>query len=181
MAGKQDVAQSVELVFSPTAKDIGEALRARRRLNRRRHLLLIGALFALIYAAVVVLYLALDTPYPYGSAAIPTLAGALAGGPAFLIARRVQVRMVSRFARAQGECRAMVSDDGVRVVVANGDSRLGWELYPRYVETANLFVALSRDKSAMGVAMLPKRGADGPGDVDRLREILDRNAVRAGR
>ncbi|WP_030542007.1 YcxB family protein [Streptomyces albus] len=74
-----------------------------------------------------------------------------------------------------------MSDDGVRVAVTNGESRLGWELYPRYVETANLFVALSRDKSAVGVALLPKRGAGGPGDVDRLREIFDRNAVRADR
>ncbi|MFD9504123.1 hypothetical protein [Streptomyces sp. NPDC060035] len=54
----------------------------------------------------------------------------------------------------------------------------GWAAQPRYLETDGLFVLLGDDRNAIAVALLAKRGADGPAAVDRLRGIFDRRPTR---
>ncbi|MEU2744475.1 YcxB family protein [Streptomyces sp. NPDC007095] len=66
-----------------------------------------------------------------------------------------------------------------RFTTAHSSASLDWHLYSRYVETPELFVLLSADKSAVGFVVLPKRAVADPEDVDRLRAVLDRRLVRA--
>lgn len=187
MAEDQDVAtQSVELVYRPSMADISSAVRARGRLNRRKYALRIALSFGLLFVVMAVgLYFVLGDSgsilVSVVSAALATLAGAVAGAVAYPVARRVQLRAIHRFAEAQGECRTTVDDAGLRIKAADAESAFNWALYPRYMETEDLFVALSRDKNAVGVAMLPKRGLRDPADADGLRAILDRHALRVGR
>lgn len=53
-----------------------------------------------------------------------------------------------------------------------------WSVMPCYRETPELFVLLSDDKQATGLTLLPKRGLRDPGDLDRLRAVLDRHLRR---
>lgn len=60
----------------------------------------------------------------------------------------------------------------------NSTVDIKWTVQPRHRETPEPFVLLSGDKKATGLTVLPKRGADHPGDGDRLRAVLDRNPTR---
>ncbi|MGW6287844.1 hypothetical protein [Streptomyces sp. NPDC055107] len=54
---------------------------------------------------------------------------------------------------------------------------VAWAVHREYLETARLFVLLGGERSA-GIAVVPKRGAQGPEDVERLRAILGWNLRR---
>lgn len=52
-----------------------------------------------------------------------------------------------------------------------------WKLFSAYAETPELFVLIGGPRAGC-LAALPKRGAEEPADIDRLREILGRNLRR---
>ncbi|NJQ03627.1 YcxB family protein [Streptomyces zingiberis] len=180
MPEKAHVRESVTLVYQPTAEDITEALRARARLARTRNAVRAGVVFLLIFVFLTGLAHLSGDPDPVLSSATGTAVAAVAGGVALLLGHRMQGRMVRRLVEAQGRCRTTVDDTGMRTAGERGESTATWENYPRYLETENLFVALSRDRRSTGVGALPKRGLKKAADADRLREIFDRNARRAG-
>ncbi|MFE9930197.1 YcxB family protein [Streptomyces sp. NPDC005533] len=57
---------------------------------------------------------------------------------------------------------------------ASGD--IEWRIFPWYFETDEFFAV--KTKNTRGVFVLPKRGAQDPADVDRVRALLDRNLRR---
>lgn len=91
----------------------------------------------------------------------------------------LQARRLHRLAERQGDVCGTVDDTGVRLTTAHSSVSLDWHLYSRYVETPELFVLLSADKSAVGFVVLPKRAVADPEGVARLRAVLDRRLVRA--
>ncbi|NBM19272.1 YcxB family protein [Streptomyces sp. GC420] len=180
MAEKAQVAESVKLVYQPTAEDIIEALHARAQLARKANLVRGGVVFVLVCALLITVSFAKGDSSPVLSPVLATVFAALAGAVVLMMGKLLQRRMAHRIVAAQGKCRTTVDDSGMRTVTENGEATVGWDRYPRYLETENLFVALSPDRRSVGVGALPKRGLRSRKDVDRLREILDRNAVRAG-
>ncbi|QNP71713.1 YcxB family protein [Streptomyces roseirectus] len=90
---------------------------------------------------------------------------------------RTMARRMFSVVEPYGRCR-MVADD--RGAVSTGERvsmTVDWAVFREYLETPRLFVLLGGDRAA-GLAVLPKRGAQDPADVDRLRAILDRNLKR---
>ncbi|MFD9574444.1 YcxB family protein [Streptomyces sp. NPDC059982] len=168
---------SVELVYRLTPQDVAYGLDARARATRagrraRRLLVAIGVLLPLGGA--------LDL---WKGERPATGAVMVALGAAAWLLRRYGTRLTARgftglLAKA-GEMRTTVDDTGIRLVAADSDTRVGWRLQPRYVETEHVFVMLSEDRRAVGLTVLPKRAATDPADIDRIRSIFDRNLTRA--
>ncbi|GGN55930.1 hypothetical protein GCM10011579_016440 [Streptomyces albiflavescens] len=182
MVGDQGAAQqelpetdTVALEYRPTVEDLAAALRARRGVSRasRRQWWVLGAL-AVLFALQIAAHIAGGAAAP-----LPPLVGLFVYGLVVAITPRLQARQLYRFAERQGQFRATVTDAGVTVTTDDTTTSVNWAAYPRYRETANLFVLLSSDKNAIGFAALPKRGAaQARSDVTRLRAILDRNLTR---
>ncbi|MFC5804333.1 YcxB family protein [Streptomyces formicae] len=169
---------TVELAYVPTAADAIQAVRAQMRASasgRRLRWLLPTA------GALGLLFLALNLAGP-GEPHVPL--AIMSGGLVLLalgtglLAPRVMGRAVHRMVEPQGEFRAVVDSDGVRWTARDSETVWRWRMLPRYVETAELFVLLSADKHAVGVAVLPKRGVRDTADLDRLRAVLDRHTAR---
>ncbi|MFF4520615.1 YcxB family protein [Streptomyces bluensis] len=169
--------RSVELAYRPTVGDLASALRVRARstgAGRFQRRVLVCTVVAV--AVSVLLSVAgsgrQDTPWQL-------YAGLMVFASLTTAVPWLQARQLHRLAERQGDIRGSVDDTGIRVTTAHSSVTLDWHLYPRYTETAELFVLLSADKSAVGVVVLPKRAVTDPEDVDRLRAILDRRLVRA--
>ncbi|MFF2193566.1 YcxB family protein [Streptomyces sp. NPDC058157] len=77
---------------------------------------------------------------------------------------------------AYGTCRTTVAEDGLTTTGGELSSTLEWRVFPRYFETDTLFVITTK-RTGIFFA-LPKRGAQDPADVDRVRAVLDRNLTR---
>ncbi|MEZ3181118.1 YcxB family protein [Streptomyces pimonensis] len=165
---------AVEFVYRPTAADFEEALRARaRRSPAGRAQALMAPLMAVII--VVVLGVLLDVMLPVWIVWL-VLSSVIASWGTVRGLRTMARRMFS-MVEPYGQCR-MVADD--RSAVTTGERAsfsMDWTVFREYLETPGLFVLLGGDRAA-GVALLPKRGAQDPADVDRLRAILDRNLKR---
>ncbi|MET7493854.1 YcxB family protein [Streptomyces sp900116325] len=166
----------VELAYRHTVDDLAAAIRTRAKTTRtglfRRRL----RIFTLVVTAVGFLLSTLgdghgDTPWQ--------LYLALAFVAFMAAVPRLQARQLHRLSERQGDFRVVVDETGIRLTTAHSSGTLDWHLYPRYVETPELFVLLSADKSAVGVVVLPKRGLSNPEDAGRLRTILDRHLIRA--
>lgn len=71
------------------------------------------------------------------------------------------------------------SDDAVRFVGTQMETRRGWQSLGGYVESAAGFVLLTPTPYLLVAHYLPKR-AMGRDDTDRLRHILDRHLPRLG-
>jgi hypothetical protein len=169
-----DVGTAVEFVYRATAADFEEALRARaRRSPAGRAQALMAPLTAAI--AVSVFWVFQDAPPVVWIISlvitVPFAFWATARG------LRTMARRMHSMVEAYGESR-MVAD--VRGAVTTGERAsfsMEWTVFREYLETPRLFVLLGGDRAA-GVAVLPKRGAQDPADVDRIRTILDRNLKR---
>ncbi|GGT09176.1 hypothetical protein GCM10010254_32300 [Streptomyces chromofuscus] len=169
-----DSGTAVEFVYRPTAADFEEALRARaRRSPSGRAQALMAPLVAAI--AVSVFSVLQDAPLPVWIISlvltVPIAFWATVRG------LRTMARRLFSIVDPYGQCR-MVADD--RGAVSTGERvsfTVEWTVFREYLETPGLFVLLGGDRAA-GVAVLPKRGAQDPADVDRLRAILDRNLKR---
>ncbi|MFD7661988.1 hypothetical protein [Streptomyces sp. NPDC059788] len=49
---------------------------------------------------------------------------------------------------------------------------------PPYAETPRMFVLLGGDRNVTDMTILPKRGAAGAADVDRMRDLFERRLAR---
>lgn len=76
-----------------------------------------------------------------------------------------------------GYCRMVADERGAVSTCERASLSVDWAVFRQYLETPGLFVLVGGDRAA-GVAVLPKRGARNPADVDLLRAILDRNLKR---
>ncbi|MFE2018569.1 YcxB family protein [Streptomyces sp. NPDC059499] len=175
-SSQQDIDRgaAAEFVYRPTAADFEEALRARARRTPAGRA---QALLAPATAAVaVVVFAALRDAGPIvWIISLLISVGAACWGTARGL--RTMARRMFSIVEPYGECR-MVADD--RGAVSTGERvsfTTDWTVYREFLETPGLFVLLGGERAA-GIAVLPKRGAQDPADVDRLRAILDRNLKR---
>lgn len=95
----------------------------------------------------------------------------------------VHPRTLARTAREQyadveeyGTCRTVVREDGLTTTGGELSSDIEWRLCPWYFETDEFFAIKTRN--TRDIFVLPKRGAQDPADVDRLRALFDRNLRR---
>lgn len=165
---------AVELVYRFTVADFEEALRGRaRRSPAGRAEALMAPLLAV--AAVVVLSVLLDATLlvPIISL-VPSAAFA-----SWVTVRGLRTRGRRMFSVVEpyGQCRTVADDHGAVSTGERASFTMDWTVFREYLETPALFVLLGGDRAA-GIAVLPKRGARNPEDVDRLRAILDRNLKR---
>ncbi|MDF3302922.1 YcxB family protein [Streptomyces tropicalis] len=167
----------VELAYRPTVGELASALRARARSTRagrfRR-----GALVWTMVVSTVGALLSTAGPGRHDTR-WPLYAGLVVSAAYMTAVPWLQARRLHRLAERQGDICGTVDDTGVRLATAHSSAGADWHLYSRYVETPELFVLLSADKSAVGFVVLPKRAVADPGEVDRLRAVLDRRLVRA--
>ncbi|MFE1951943.1 YcxB family protein [Streptomyces sp. NPDC059524] len=167
----------VELAYRPTISELTSALRARARITRAGRVQRRALIWTVAVTAVGVLLSAAgsghrDTPWP--------LYAGVVGFVAFATAMPwLQARRLHQLAERQGDIRGTVDDTGIRLATAHSSTSHSWHLYARYVETPELFVLLSADRSSVGLAVLPKRAVAAPEELDRLRAVLDRRLVRA--
>ncbi|MFI0778141.1 hypothetical protein [Streptomyces sp. NPDC021212] len=167
----------VELVYRTTVDDMTEALRARARHTAQGRVARVargvGAVLLGIGIATVITTGG-GTREPW----MLVVAG-LAVSFVYFRAPVMQAKQLQKLFDKQGEYRVVVSETGIEMVTANSTTALGWQMYPRYLETQGLFVLLSGDKGATGLAVLPKRGVTGgPYEVDRLRNVFDERLTR---
>ena len=167
----------VELAYRPTVGELASALRARARSTGAGRFQRRVLVWTVAVAAVGALLSAAgsdhrDTPWPL-------YVGVVASAAFITAVPWLQARRFHRLAERQGDIRGTVDDNGIRLTTAHSSGSHDWHLYSRYVETPELFVLLSADKSAVGFVVLPKRAVAGPEEVDRLRAVLDRRLVRA--
>ncbi|MGI5376396.1 hypothetical protein ACQEV2_19480 [Streptomyces sp. CA-251387] len=90
---------------------------------------------------------------------------------------RTMARRMFSVVEPYGQCRTVADDRGAVTTGERASFSMDWTVFREYLETPGLFVLLGGDR-ASGVALLAKRGAQDPADVDRLRAILDRNLKR---
>ncbi|MFF2566800.1 YcxB family protein [Streptomyces sp. NPDC058084] len=167
----------MELVYTPTREDVADAVRVQLRHGAFRALRRLLPVAAVVAGLVVVLELFVaGAPDPVFVALMTGLGLLCAVLPWLTV--RATARQVYALVGRQGEFRARVDEDGVRLVTRDSEAVSRWPMLPRYTETPTQFVLLSADKGRVGVAALPKRGLADPADVDRLRALLDRNLDR---
>ncbi|WP_128643430.1 YcxB family protein [Streptomyces sp. SS] len=167
----------MELVYTPTREDLADAVRVQMRHGSFRRLRWLLPSVAVLAFLVVVLMLTGPGGAEPGRVALMASLGLLAAvlGP---VLPRLVARQMFPMVERQGEHRASVDEQGVRWVTRESEVVGRWQLMARYAETSTQFVLLSADKGGVGMAALPKRALADAGDVDRLREVLDRNATR---
>ncbi|MFH8620750.1 YcxB family protein [Streptomyces vietnamensis] len=167
----------MELVYTPTRADVSDAVRVQMKHGWVRWLLRALRLVAALAALVLLLELfGPGGPKPGGAVRMAGFVLLLLSlGPAM---RWLSTRQMYALIGRQGEFRARVDEDSVRWTTRDSEIVQRWQLLNRYAETPTQFVLLSADKGGVGVGALPKRGFADPADVDRLREVLDRNLTR---
>ncbi|WP_162793859.1 YcxB family protein [Streptomyces paludis] len=165
---------AVEFVYQPMVADFEEAVRGRaRRTSAGRLQVLAGPL--VVVAAMLVFSVLQDFALPVLIISLVlSLAAASWGAVRGL---RTMARRMFSVMEPYGQCRLVTDDRGMVSTGERGSFTVDWTVFREYLETPGLFVVLGGDR-ASGMAVLPKRGAQNPADVDRLREILDRNLKR---
>ncbi|MFD8633336.1 YcxB family protein [Streptomyces sp. NPDC059533] len=169
-------AQTVELAYRITTKDLAEAVRLRDSKTaagrRRRWLFPVTGVLSLLLAALAIA----------GDESAVKVTGFLTAGVMMtvfaLFGPRIQARAFRGLLEKAGDCHTVVDGSGVLAKTATTESRISWAAQPRYAETDGAFVMLSDDKGAVAMTVLPKRGLRHPADVDRLRALLDANLRR---
>ncbi|MFD6227707.1 YcxB family protein [Streptomyces sp. NPDC060232] len=91
--------------------------------------------------------------------------------------RRGMARRLHAVWAAYGQCRTVVDDQGTATTGETMSYTSDWKLFTHYAETPELFVLVGGPRASC-LAAVPKRGAEEPADVDRLRAILERNLRR---
>ncbi|MFF9806912.1 YcxB family protein [Streptomyces coeruleorubidus] len=169
-----DFRTAVEFVYRPTAADFEEALRARARRSPAGRA---QALMAPLVAAIAVTVFSAVQEEPLAVwiislvLAVPVAFWATARG------LRTMARRMFSMVEPYGQCQTVANDRGAVTTGERASFSMDWTVFREYLETPGLFVLLGGDRAA-GVALLPKRGAQDPADVDRLRAILERNLKR---
>ncbi|MEV0809863.1 YcxB family protein [Micromonospora sp. NPDC050200] len=91
---------------------------------------------------------------------------------------RLHVRQIMRGNPALSQpMQATVTDTGVRLSSAAGQSTTTWAQYPLHVETDRSFVLLASERRGAGVLVLPKRGLDAA-ILAPLRSLLSAHSRR---
>ncbi|MFF1557244.1 YcxB family protein [Streptomyces sp. NPDC058279] len=168
--------RAVELVFRATTADVAEALRARSTRTRsgRRSRWMLPTMGTVAVLSAVLLF--------RQGGHLPGAVGFLAAGLTLWVGTvfgpRLTARAFGGLLERAGETRVVIDGSGVLVATEVTETRVGWAAHPTYAETDGLFVLLSDDKRAVAFIVLPKRGAQDPADIDRLRAVLDRNLRR---
>ncbi|MFD5098087.1 YcxB family protein [Streptomyces albidochromogenes] len=163
-------AESVELTYRPARGDVLAGLRVRDRV-RRLHVLR-GAVMTLFAGCGLLLLVA-----PGGPAAGNVLLCVLVVLFVWAVPH-AQAHHVMRVVGWQGEYRTTVTGAGVSAATEHATLTVRWSLLRGYRETRDHVVLLSRDPGILCLEVLPKRGLAAPDDMDRLRDILDRNLRR---
>jgi hypothetical protein len=175
-SSEQDTNRSaaVEFVYQPTVADFEEALRWRaRRSSAGRAQVLMAPLIAVV--AVVVFSTLEDATLPVRIITLVLAVAATSWGA--VRGLRTMARRMFSVVEPYGRCRMVADDRGAVSTAERASFTVDWAVFREYLETPGLFVLLGGDRAA-GVAVLPKRGAQNPADVDRLRAILDRKLKR---
>ncbi|MGX1883790.1 YcxB family protein [Streptomyces sp. NPDC055287] len=163
-------AETVELTYRPARGDVLAGIRVRDRV-RRLHVLR-GAVMALFAGCGLLLLVA-----PGGPPAANVLLCALVVLFIWSVPH-LQAHHVLRVVRWQGEYRATVTEAGVSAANEHATLIVRWSLFRGYRETRDHVVLLSRDPGILCLEVLPKRGLAAPDDMDRLRDVLERNLRR---
>ncbi|MEU8586944.1 hypothetical protein AB0C59_08050 [Streptomyces sp. NPDC048664] len=91
---------------------------------------------------------------------------------------RISARNLLKANQHHGTMRVSVGEDGVRTASTHMDARMAWTNYGSYAEGEHCFVLRSPDRRGNCAAVLVKRGARSPEDLDRLRALLDTRLPR---
>ena len=166
--------ERVEIRYPLAFADVREAVRIRMPALLWWRLVRWSAWGACVLSVLVAI-LVLLPPTPEPGAAVKQVAIGLVAVAAAELAPWVVARSYFVMVRSQGEATAVVDEDGARWSSRDTETTIRWALLPRYVETPRLFVLLTAEKTGSGFAYLPKRGLTGPGEVDRLRALLERH------
>ncbi|MFH8346897.1 YcxB family protein [Streptomyces sp. NPDC018045] len=175
MSAEQQAGTRVEMSYRATIEDFREALRARMRAAPagRRMRWLMALIAVLLFVFTIASWLV------HGTVDVPLLVTPTAMLLVLLFVPRLQARQFYRLADAGGACHTVVDESGITVTNQQQTSTLTWQAMARYTETPQAFVLFSGDKNASCLTILPKRGAPGPGDADRLRALFDQHLTRA--
>ncbi|WP_050512522.1 YcxB family protein [Streptomyces rimosus] len=174
MSAEQQAGTRVEMSYRATIEDLREALRARMRATpagrRTRWPMVVIAVLLLAYAVLSsVLKGTVDVPFMITPVVVLLV---------MLFVPHLQARQFYRLLDAGGPCRTTVDESGIAVANQQQSSVLTWQALAHYTETPRVFVLFSGDRNATSLTILPKRGAPGAGDVDRLRALFDRHLTR---
>ncbi|MGW0858567.1 YcxB family protein [Streptomyces sp. NPDC002690] len=175
-AGQAESATSDTALFEylPAASDYDKALR--RFTLRTRHGLIGSLLIPAVFATAVLVSRAL---WRHFDTTETIAAGAACVVALFYVRQRVRasrVRGQYDTHAALGPCRTTLTADGLTTTGSTGEvSASGWNVYPWWFETPELFVLTG---SAEYFFVLPKRGASTPEDLDRARALFTRHLRR---
>ncbi|MBT2383537.1 YcxB family protein [Streptomyces sp. ISL-11] len=169
---------SLTFEYELTAADIRSGLRARTRSVPRARALRVLLPLAYVVFATLLLVAAGGPGGLRGRDWGPLGVGAWCV-LAVLFLPVLQARAFHRTARLQGPTRTTVAAGGIAGASARSSQSMAWSLFARYAETKDVFMLLSADKGGNCLVVLPKRALTAPGDVDRLRALLDAHLPRA--
>ncbi|MFD9409233.1 YcxB family protein [Streptomyces sp. NPDC059989] len=168
--------QAVELHGSAARRDVREALRWRAvgAPGGRKRLMLWLVLVPLAPVALIVVRHGRGTD-PAGLA-FAAGAGVVLGAVCLCLDLWRLARRMYRRASKHPEYRCVVTEREVRSHRPDGTATAyTWARYTGWAETRNLFILVYGGE---GLGWLPKRGAQDPADVARVRAILERNLKR---
>lgn len=74
-----------------------------------------------------------------------------------------------------GPVRMSAGEHGITVTGAHAQARQSWTNFGSCVEMPRVFLLRSPDRAGRCAAVIPKRGASTPADVDRLRALIGRH------
>ncbi|WP_371624705.1 YcxB family protein [Streptomyces sp. NBC_01116] len=173
-AADADRVGSVEFVYRATADYFEEALRARAlRTGAGRFQAFAVPVASVGALAVFGVVVGLSAPVLFGGLVV--CAAVVSWG-----ALRTQARRTFSIVEPYGQCRMVAHESGAVSTGERVSFTVAWAMHREYLETARFFVLLGGGRSA-GIAVVPKRGAQGPEDVERLRAILGWNLRRLWR
>ncbi|GHG72723.1 YcxB family protein [Streptomyces griseocarneus] len=170
--------ESLTFEYELTVDDIRSALKARTRVvpaARRTRVLVV----LLAVGAAVLQAFASQGGLTAPRAWVPVLVVGLWIVVVLAYAPTRQARAFHRTARLQGRMRTTVGAGGLASASAQSSQSMGWSLFGRYAETKDVFALLSADRRAGCLVILPKRALTAPGDLDRLRALLEAGVPRA--
>ncbi|PVE14045.1 hypothetical protein [Streptomyces scopuliridis] len=169
-----DRGTAVEFVYRPTAADFEEALRARARRSPAGRA---QALMAPLMAAIAVFVFSALRDATLTVWIISLVLSVAIASWGTVRGLRVMARRMFSVVEPYGQCHMAADERGAVSTGERVSFTMEWTVFREYLETPVLFVLLGGERAA-GVGVLPKRGAQDPADVDRLRVILDRNLKR---
>ncbi|MFI7661476.1 YcxB family protein [Micromonospora parva] len=193
MPSENVTAHPVQLHYTLTSDDLLDGFAAQNRsIPRPWYLRWLSSLLTVGLLAVVFVSSAVSGNVAAGTAVIgavfvfvvvvPVVVGfslllrRLFGGSRWIY--RLHVRQIMRGNPALSQpMQATVTDTGVHLSSAAGQSTTSWAQHPLHVETDRSFVLLASERRGGAVLVLPKRGLDAAG-LAPLRSLLSAHSRR---